>query len=117
MIQGEYLMAILTASVAVLSLSNLILVTIRLVMPVYKEKDNKLPIFRLGQADYDVLYDGMLIGTVFGIVTMIFSLVSMLTREPVLPIGSAVFFTLQLLSVFLPIIWVLMPPKFLKNKG
>jgi len=108
-------MAILAASMAVLSLSILIFAAIRLIAPVYMEKGEKLLRLNLSQKDYNLLSDGMLLGIIFGIESMVFSSlsISILTSGSVLPATAAAFFILQLLSLFVPMIWVLMPPQFL----
>jgi len=111
-------MAILAASIVVLGLSILIFIVIKLIDPVYMEKGVKLLMLKLRQKDYDLLSDGMLLGIVFGIETMLFGSVSesMTAGGGVLLATAAAFFVLQLLSVFIPIIWILMPSKFLPER-
>jgi len=111
-------MAILVASMAVLSLSILVFMAIRLLAPADMERGEKLLMLKLNQKDYDLISDGMLLGIVFGIDSMLFDSVSesMVAGEGTLQATAAVFFVLQLLAVFIPVIWILMPQKFLPER-
>jgi hypothetical protein len=107
---GDIATAIITGSSALLGLSALILVTIRL----SNFKDTKE---RVSRRDYNRLYDWTFASFVFGCFSVAIMLLFLCLHLWMLSFISGLSMAFQLASLFFAIVWTLWPPKwFEKNQ-
>ncbi|MCJ7769418.1 MAG: hypothetical protein MUO92_02945 [Dehalococcoidales bacterium] len=117
-------MAVLISSTALLGISAMILVQIRIAMQLSKRdlqlynQGKELKDARLSKPDYNTLYNWILFSFIFGGLTIMASLISFLTLlNHILVVMSISFCIIQVSLFFIPILAVFLPLKFLRDRG